>query len=167
MKSLFHWMLPECRKSIAFGKAPRIRPCVLARTTCWWWWWVRCADGQKLTGGNRSIRRISCAHATVFTTNLNPNELGSKAGRRGEKSATNRLRYGTVWRSSTWNLRFQILPHSKHTESPLQRQSCLHIEKQSPRIMEITRNMQLYCVDEVKNIVCYSKWVVWIVSIVL
>jgi hypothetical protein len=156
MKSLFYWMLPECRKSTAFGKAPRIRPYVWARTTYWWWWWwwVWCAGGKILTGGNRSIRRISCAHATLFTTNLISNELGSKAGRRGENSATNRLRYGTAWRSSTWNLRYQIVPHSKHTASPSQRQSSLHLEKQSPRIVEITRNAQLYCVDEVKNVVC-------------
>jgi hypothetical protein len=57
---------------------------------------IRCAGGKMLTGGNLSIWRISYAHATLFTTNLIPNELESKASRRGEKSATNRLRYGTA-----------------------------------------------------------------------
>jgi hypothetical protein len=51
---------------------------------------------MKLTGENRSTRGETCPSATLSTTNPTWTDPGSNPGLRGERSATNRLSYGTA-----------------------------------------------------------------------
>jgi hypothetical protein len=51
---------------------------------------------MKLTWKNRSTRGKTCPSATLSTTNPTRTDPGSNPDLRGEKSATNRLSYGTA-----------------------------------------------------------------------
>jgi hypothetical protein len=51
---------------------------------------------MKLTGENRSTRGKTCPSATLSTTHPTWTDLGSNAGLRGERLATNRLSHGTA-----------------------------------------------------------------------
>jgi hypothetical protein len=51
---------------------------------------------MKLTGENQSTRRKTFPSDTLSTTNPTWKDQGSNLGLRGERLATNRLRYGTA-----------------------------------------------------------------------
>jgi hypothetical protein len=51
---------------------------------------------MKLTRENPITRGNTCPSATLSTTNPTLTDPGSKTGLRGERTATNRLRHGTV-----------------------------------------------------------------------
>jgi hypothetical protein len=54
------------------------------------------SSGMKIGRGNRSIRRKLAPSATLSTTNPTRPDPGSNPGRRGGKSATNRLSCGAA-----------------------------------------------------------------------
>jgi hypothetical protein len=68
----------------------------MAYCTCpgWLWWWRICwnEDSQ----GKPKYSEETCPSATSSTTNPTWPDPGLNPGRRGGKSATNRLSYGTV-----------------------------------------------------------------------
>jgi hypothetical protein len=69
-------------------------PIVPALDVMWWWlwrnWWNE--DWQ----GKPKYSEKTCTSATLSTTNPTWPDLGSKPGRRGGNSVTNRLSYGTA-----------------------------------------------------------------------
>jgi hypothetical protein len=70
-------MLSDFRKSIAFGKVPRLSPfTILLRAMCRWRW-VWSTGGMILTGEIKSTQRKTCPSATLSTTYLTWKGLGS------------------------------------------------------------------------------------------
>ena len=95
---LFYPMLHDFRKIIAFWKVPRFRPFVLlVWVTCKWIWeWSIGGMIQRRKNLITGIRRETCPHASLSTTNLAWTDLGSKMGLCGKRLATNCTSHGTA-----------------------------------------------------------------------
>jgi hypothetical protein len=81
------WLSPLCTSATNW-------PIVPAPDNRWWVWSSRWNENL-LGKPKHSVE--TCPRATFSTTNPSWADLGSDLGRRGEKSVTNSLSYGTAW----------------------------------------------------------------------
>jgi hypothetical protein len=77
----------------ALGTAATVWRIVPAADDIWWWWWFWCNRWNANWQGKPKYSEKTCPTATLSITNTTWPYLGSNPGRRGGKTATNRLSY--------------------------------------------------------------------------
>jgi hypothetical protein len=97
VETLFCTVLPDIWKCIALFGGPMVGLLVLMIK----WRCTLSTGGMMLTGDNRSTCRKTRLSATLSTINLTWNGLGSKPGLYSQRLATNLLRHGMAFWSTT------------------------------------------------------------------